>query len=47
MSPGANDVWVVERSGKQDLLLPVIKDVIKDVDLDKHLVTVELMEGLE
>lgn len=47
MSPGANDVWVVDRSGKQDLLLPVIKDVIKDVDLDNHVVTVDLLEGLE
>ena len=47
MSPGANDVWVVQRAGKQDLLLPVIKDVIKEVDLDRQMVTVELMEGLE
>lgn len=47
MSPGANDVWVVERQGGKDLLLPVIKDVIKDVDLDKGQVHVELMEGLE
>ncbi|WP_251546317.1 ribosome maturation factor RimM [Limosilactobacillus caecicola] len=47
MSPGANDVWVVDRPGKQDLLLPVIKDVIKKVDLDQQMVTVELLEGLE
>ena len=47
MSPGANDVWVVDRKDKQDLLLPVIKDVIKDVDLDHHVVTVELLEGIE
>ena len=47
LSPGANDVWVVERPEKRDLLLPVIDDVVKNVDLDKNLVTVELMEGLE
>lgn len=47
MAPGANDVWVVERPHKQDLLLPVIKDVIKKVDLEKQKVIVELMEGLE
>lgn len=47
LSPGANDVWVVQRSGKKDLLLPVIDDVIKKVDLDNQMVTVELMEGLE
>lgn len=47
LSPGANDVWVVDRPGKNDLLLPVIKDVIKQVDLDHHKVIVELLEGLE
>ena len=47
LSPGANDVWVVQRDGKKDLLLPVIDDVVKDVDLDAGAVTVELMEGLE
>ena len=43
LSPGANDVWVVQRDGKKDLLLPVIDDVVKDVDLDAGEVTVELM----
>ncbi|HJA22231.1 ribosome maturation factor RimM [Limosilactobacillus panis] len=47
LSPGANDVWVVQRPGKQDLLLPVIDDVVKQVDLDNGQVLVELMEGLE
>ncbi|MCH3923016.1 ribosome maturation factor RimM [Limosilactobacillus sp.] len=47
LSPGANDVWVVKRSGKQDLLLPVIDDVVKTVDLENGEVIVELMEGLE
>lgn len=47
LSPGANDVWVVDRPGKQDLLLPVIDDVVKKVDLDNGQVLVELMEGLE
>ena len=47
MSPGANDVWVVDRSGKDELLLPVIDDVVKKVDLANQQVIVELMEGLE
>jgi len=47
LSPGANDVWVVTRPGQSDLLLPVIKQVIKNVDLEQNQVTVELMEGLE
>ena len=47
LSPGANDVWVVKRQGKGDLLLPVIKDVIKNVNIDNNLVTVELLDGLD
>ncbi|KRM03108.1 ribosome maturation factor RimM [Limosilactobacillus gastricus] len=47
LAPGANDVWVVQREGQSDLLLPVIDDVIKKVDLDAKQVTVELLEGLE
>ncbi|WP_139998309.1 ribosome maturation factor RimM [Paenibacillus paridis] len=48
LSPGANDVWVVDRpkgSGKQ-LLLPVIDEVLKNVDTKEKVVTVHLMEGL-
>lgn len=45
--PGANDVWVVDRPDKEDLLLPVIDDVVKKVDLKNHQVLVELMEGLD
>ncbi len=29
MAPGANDVWVVSRPGQSELLLPVIKQVVK------------------
>lgn len=47
LSPGANDVWVVQRPNQRDLLLPKIDDVIKKVDLENGVVEVELMEGLE
>ncbi|ANZ62107.1 ribosome maturation factor RimM [Secundilactobacillus paracollinoides] len=47
LAPGANDVWVVARPEKDDLLLPVIDQVVKRVELDKNQVVVELMEGLE
>ena len=47
LSPGANDVWVVQRPQKSDLLLPKIDDVIKNVDLEQGIVEVELMAGLE
>lgn len=48
LSPGANDVWVVDRpksKGKQ-LLLPVIDEVVLNVNVLDKLVTVRLMEGL-
>ncbi|QEA32416.1 ribosome maturation factor RimM [Secundilactobacillus malefermentans] len=44
---GPNDVWTVKREKQADLLLPVIKQVVKNVDLENGQVTVELMEGME
>ncbi|WP_080874778.1 ribosome maturation factor RimM [Oceanobacillus timonensis] len=46
LSPGANDVWVVQRPGMKDLLIPYIEDVIKKVDIQTGVITVELMEGM-
>lgn len=46
LSPGANDVWVVEMTNGKQLLLPVIDDVILHVDVASKYVQVHLMEGL-
>lgn len=46
LSPGANDVWVVERTGKKDLLIPYIEEVVKDVELENKLIRISPMEGL-
>jgi 16S rRNA processing protein RimM len=46
LTPGANDVWVVKRQGGKELLLPVIDDVVLDVDVAAKTVKVRLMEGL-
>lgn len=43
----ANDVWVVKRENKKDLLLPNISSVILDVDLNKNQITVNILEGLD
>ncbi len=48
LSPGANDVWVVDRpkgAGKP-ILLPVIDEVVLKVSVTEKQVTVRLMEGL-
>ncbi|WP_413627285.1 ribosome maturation factor RimM [Fructilactobacillus vespulae] len=47
MDLGPNDVWVVKRDGQKDLLLPKIDDVIKQVDLDKQKIIVDVLEGLD
>lgn len=47
LQPGANDVWVVKRKGKKDLLLPYIPPVVLEVDIEKNRVEVELLEGLD
>jgi len=46
LSPGANDVWVVKLAKGKELLLPVIDDVVLDVDIAARKVKVHLMEGL-
>ena len=43
----ANDVYVVRRQNKKDLLIPALKDVVKQVDLDAKVMEVELPAGLE
>ncbi len=42
---GANDVYVV-RSAEREILLPAIGEVIRQVDLERERMLVELMEGL-
>ncbi|HJC47417.1 MAG TPA: ribosome maturation factor RimM [Candidatus Lachnoclostridium pullistercoris] len=46
MFTGANDVYVVEREDKKELLLPAIKDCILDVDLENGVMTVHVLDGL-
>ncbi len=47
LQTGANDVYVISREGKKDLLLPVIPDCIKKVDTEAGIVTVHILDGLE
>jgi len=46
MTTGANDVYVVTTDAKKEVLLPVIPDCIKKVDIAEKTVTVYLMPGL-
>lgn len=43
----ANDVYTVRGPiSKHDVLIPAIKDVVKNIDLDAGRMTIELLEGL-
>ena len=46
LSPGANDVWVVQRKGQKDALIPYIESVVKRIDLENEEIHVEIPEGL-
>lgn len=44
---GSNDVYVVKKDNGKDLLLPAIKEVIKNVDIESKKIIVNLIEGLD
>ena len=46
LSTGANDVWVVSKEGKRDVLIPYIESVVKVVDIKAKKVVIHVLEGL-
>ena len=46
LQTGANDVYVVATKEGDEILLPVIPDCVKDLDVGKKVVTVHIMAGL-
>ncbi len=43
---GSNDVYVVDSPGRKPILIPVIDQVVKEVNIEDGYVLVELMKGL-
>lgn len=41
---GANDVYIAEREGNKPLLIPAIKDVVKEIDIPGGKMTVRMQE---
>lgn len=46
LQTGSNDVYVVRKDGK-DLLIPALKSVVKEINLQEKRIIVELLEGLK
>lgn len=43
---GSSDIYVVKDELGKQILLPAIKDVLKDIDLEKEKITVHIIKGL-
>jgi len=46
LETGANDVLVVRRAGQPDALIPMIHDVVQQLDFAQGRVVIRLLEGL-
>lgn len=45
LDTASNDVYVI-KSGKKDILIPAVKDVIKNINLAQGYMTIEAIDGL-
>jgi len=46
ISTGSNDVYIVKIENKEDLFIPVIREVIENIDLEKKRITINMVDGL-
>ena len=46
LQTGANDVYVLSKDGEDDILLPAIKECVKEVDIENGTILVHLLPGL-
>ena len=46
MVTGANDVYVVEREVASEILLPAIRECVRNIDMEQGVITVHIMDGL-
>jgi len=42
----SNDIWIIKDEMKREILIPAIKDVIRQVDVSKKEITIHVIEGL-
>lgn len=46
LETGANDVYVVETAENKEVLLPAIKECVLQIDMEKEVIMVHIMDGL-
>ena len=46
LQPGCNDVYIIKNSENKEILIPVIPEVVKKIDIENHKVIVHLLDGL-
>lgn len=46
LETGSNDVYVIKQQEAKDLLIPAIKDVVREVNIDDKKMIIKLIEGL-
>lgn len=46
LQTGANDVYVIKKENTKDLLVPAIKDCVKNVDMEQGVMQLHLLPGL-
>jgi len=46
ISTGSNDVYIVKNKDKEELFIPAIGEVIKEVNLEKKRITINMVDGL-
>lgn len=46
LQTGANDIYVLHKDGEDDILLPAIKDCVKNVNIEEGTIMVHLLNGL-
>jgi 16S rRNA processing protein RimM len=47
LATGANDVYIAEQEGQKPLLIPALKDVVREIDVPGGRITVRLQEEWE
>jgi len=46
ISTGSNDVYTVKDKNKKELFIPAIREVVKNINLEKKRITIKMVDGL-